>query len=209
MEDLLQKLETSDSNRELSRPSLHEAEEAVRTLIRWIGDNPARSGLLDTPKRVLSGYTEMCSGYETNAEKILERTFEDTEQFGGIVLLKDIKFNSICEHHMLPIIGKADVAYIPKIRVVGISKIARVVEIFARRLQLQERMTSQIANSIFNHLNCSGVAVSIVASHDCMSARGIKKTNSTMQTTSMVGDFETDMALRNNFFTMISEQPLN
>lgn len=186
------------------KPSVQEAETAVRTLIRWLGDDPSRPGLLDTPERVLAGYGEFFSGYEMKPEEVLSRTFDDIAQFEGIVLLKNIKFHSICEHHMLPIIGKVDVAYTPKTRVVGISKIARVVDVFAKRLQLQERMTSQIAKAIFDNLDCFGVAVSVTASHDCMNSRGIKKSNTLMQTTSMLGDFKEKSELRNHFLSMIS-----
>ena len=188
---------------ETGRPSQKEAEDAVRVLLRWAGDDPEREGLLDTPKRVAKAYRELFSGYDLAAEDVLGRTFEEVAGYDDMVLVKDIPFFSHCEHHMVPIIGKAHVAYLPSGRVLGLSKIARVVEIFGRRLQTQETMTAQIAKSIDETLNPRGVAVMIEAEHMCMAMRGIQKQGSTTLTTTFTGDFKTEPAEQVRFMTMI------
>lgn len=197
-----QKLDLVEANVE-DRPSRDEAEDAVRTLIRWAGDNPDREGLLDTPKRVAKSYEEFFTGYGADPREILERTFEETDGYDEIVLLRDIRFESHCEHHMAPIIGKAHVAYLPRRRVVGISKLARVVEIFAKRLQIQEKMTAQIANTINEVLEPYGVAVVIDAAHQCMTTRGVHKPGVTMVTSRMLGAFRNDPATRREFLAMV------
>ncbi len=188
---------------ESGRPSQKEAEDAVRVLLRWAGDDPEREGLLDTPKRVAKAYRELFSGYDLAAEDVLGRTFEEVAGYDDMVLVKDIPFFSHCEHHMVPIIGKAHVAYLPNGRVLGLSKIARVVEIFGRRLQTQETMTAQIARSIDETLNPRGVAVMIEAEHMCMAMRGIQKQGSTTLTTTFTGAFKTEPAEQVRFMTMI------
>jgi GTP cyclohydrolase I len=176
-----------DSN---NKPTQAEAEEAVRTLLRWMGEDITREGLLDTPKRVVKAYSELFGGYEADPSDVLGRTFEEVAGYNDIVLVKDIHFHSHCEHHMVPIIGKAHVAYLPDERVLGLSKIARVVDIFARRLQTQETLTSQIATSIDETLAPRGVAVMIEAEHMCMAMRGVRKQGSTTVTTRFTGEFE-------------------
>ena len=185
------------------RPTRAEAEEAIRTLIRWAGDDPTREGLLDTPARVARAYEEFFNGYTANAKELLERTFEEVEGYDEIVLLRDIRFESHCEHHMAPIIGKAHVAYLPHRRVVGISKLARVVEAFAKRLQIQEKMTAQVANLIDEVLQPKGTAVVIEAAHQCMTTRGVHKSGVTMVTSRMLGAFRDDVATRREFLAMI------
>lgn len=186
-----------------NRPSQKEAEDAVRVLLRWAGDDPEREGLLDTPKRVAKAYRELFAGYEQAPEDVLGRTFEEVGGFDDMVLVKDIPFFSHCEHHMVPIIGKAHVAYLPNGRVLGLSKIARVVDIFGRRLQTQETMTAQIARSIDETLNPRGVAVMIEAEHMCMAMRGIQKQGSTTLTTTFTGAFKTEPTEQVRFMTMI------
>ena len=188
---------------ETGRPSQKEAEDAVRVLLRWAGDDPEREGLLDTPKRVAKAYRELFSGYDLAAEDVLGRTFEEVAGYDDMVLVKDIPFFSHCEHHMVPIIGKAHVAYLPSGRVLGLSKIARVVEIFGRRLQTQETMTAQIAKSIDETLNPRGVAVMIEAEHMCMAMRGIQDQRSTTLPTTFTGAFKTEPAEQVRFMTMI------
>ncbi|MFT4162193.1 GTP cyclohydrolase I FolE [Shinella sp.] len=185
------------------RPTQKEAEDAVRVLLRWAGDDPQREGLIDTPKRVAKAYRELFSGYDLAAEDVLGRTFEEVAGYDDMVLVKDIPFFSHCEHHMVPIIGKAHVAYLPNGRVLGLSKIARVVEIFGRRLQTQETMTAQIARSIDETLNPRGVAVMIEAEHMCMAMRGIQKQGSTTLTTTFTGAFKTEPTEQVRFMTMI------
>ncbi|WP_084004917.1 GTP cyclohydrolase I FolE [Magnetovibrio blakemorei] len=187
-----------------SRPDRTEAEQAVRTLIQWAGDNPDREGLLDTPARVVRAFEEYFQGYNADPQEILERTFEEVEGYDEMVLLKDIRFESHCEHHMAPIIGKAHVAYLPKSRVVGISKLARVVEIYAQRLQIQEKMTAQIANAINDVLQPDGVAVVIEASHQCMTCRGVHKPGVSMITSKMLGAFRENDRTRREFLSMVS-----
>ncbi|MBC8339660.1 MAG: GTP cyclohydrolase I FolE [Rhodospirillales bacterium] len=185
------------------KPSREEAEAAVRTLIQWAGDDPAREGLLDTPARVVRSYEEFFNGYEACPNTILERTFEETDGYDEIVLLRGIRFESHCEHHMAPIIGRAHVAYLPRRRVVGISKLARLVEIFAKRLQIQEKMTAQIANTIEDVLEPRGVAVVIEAAHHCMTTRGIHKPGAVMTTSRMLGAFRNDASTRREFLAMV------
>jgi GTP cyclohydrolase I len=184
------------------RPSQQEAEEAVRVLLRWSGDDPAREGLLDTPKRVATAYRELFAGYEQSPEDVLGRTFEEVSGYDDIVLVRDIPFFSHCEHHMLPIIGKAHVAYLPNGRVLGLSKIARVVEIFGRRLQTQENLTAQIANAIQETLKPRGVAIMIEAEHLCMEMRGVQKQGSHTMTTTFTGEFKANAAEQARFFTL-------
>jgi len=186
------------------RPSRDEAEQAVRTLIRWAGDDPAREGLLDTPSRVVRAYEEYFQGYNADPEDILKRTFEEVEGYDEMVLLKDIRFESHCEHHMAAIIGKAHVAYLPNKRVVGISKLARVVELYAQRLQIQEKMTAQIANAINDVLQPGGVAVVIEAAHQCMTCRGVHKPGVSMVTSKMIGAFREDDRTRREFLSMVN-----
>jgi GTP cyclohydrolase I len=187
-----------------ARPTRDQAEEAVRTLIRWAGDDPTREGLIDTPNRVARSYEEFFAGYDEDPTEILRRTFEETDGYDEMVLLRDIRLDSHCEHHMVPIIGKAHVAYLPGNRVVGISKLARVVEIYARRLQIQEKLTAQIANTLQEVLNPRGVAVVIEAAHECMTTRGVKKAGVTMVTSRMLGAFREDPATRREFMSLIS-----
>ncbi|MFC4625051.1 GTP cyclohydrolase I FolE [Daeguia caeni] len=188
---------------EQARPSREEAEAAVRTLLRWIGEDPEREGLLDTPSRVAKAYSELFSGYHENPEDVLGTTFEEVAGYNDLVLVRDISFFSHCEHHMVPIIGKAHVAYLPDGKVVGLSKIARVVEIFARRLQTQESITAQVANSIQRILKPRGVAVLIEAEHMCMAMRGIQKQGSSTLTTTFTGAFNEQPELQARFMTMI------
>src|SRR5947209_18506706 len=186
-----------------NRPSRKEAEAAVRTLLRWAGDDPSREGLADTPARVASAFEDWFSGYDQDPEAYLARTFEEVEGYDDMVVLKDIRFESHCEHHLAPIIGRAHVGYLPTHRVVGISKLARVVEAFARRLQVQEKMNAQIAHCIQKVLEPKGVAVVIEAAHQCMTTRGVHKTGVTMVTSSMLGDFRTHSDTRREFLNII------
>ncbi|MEQ9642058.1 MAG: GTP cyclohydrolase I FolE [Alphaproteobacteria bacterium] len=181
-----------------------DAEAAVRTLIEWAGDDPAREGLAGTPERVVRSFGELFGGYQMDPAEFLSRTFEEVEGYDEIVLLKAIRFESHCEHHMLPIIGAAHVAYLPDRRVVGISKLARVVDGFARRLQIQEKMTSQIAQAIQTVLQPRGVAVVIEAEHHCMTTRGVHKHGVNMVTSTMLGHFRTDSASRREVMSMIN-----
>ena len=185
------------------RPSREEAEAAVRTLLRWAGDDPTREGLVDTPARVARAYEEFFAGYDIDPVALLERTFEETDGYDEIVLLRDIRLESHCEHHMVPIIGRAHVAYLPHRRVVGISKLARVVEAYGRRLQIQEKLTAQIANTIQQVLEPRGVAVVIEAAHQCMTTRGVHKTDVTMVTSRMLGAFRDDPTTRREVLAMI------
>jgi GTP cyclohydrolase IA len=185
------------------RPTREEAEAAVRTLLRWAGDDPAREGLVGTPDRVVRAYEEFFAGYELDPVAMLERTFEETDGYDEIVLLRDIRLESHCEHHMVPIIGRAHVAYLPHRRVVGISKLARVVEAYAKRLQIQEKLTAQVANTIQQVLQPRGVAVVIEAAHQCMTTRGIHKPGVTMVTSRMLGAFRDDPTTRREFLAMI------
>ena len=185
------------------RPGRAEAEDAVRTLIGWAGDDAGREGLRDTPARVVRAYEEFFSGYEMDPVDILKRTFEETEGYDEMVVLRDIRFESHCEHHMAPMIGKAHVGYLPRRRIVGISKLARLVEAFGRRLQIQEKMTAQIANVIDEVLKPQGVAVVIEAAHQCMTTRGVHKPGAVMVTSRMLGAFRDNPSTRREFLAMI------
>lgn len=189
--------------KKINRPTVKQAEEAVKTLIAWAGDNPDREGLLETPKRVVNAYREFFSGYDADPEKILGKTFEEIGDYEEMVLLKDMRMESHCEHHMVPFLGKAHIAYIPDKKVVGISKIARLLDVYAKRLQTQEVMTIQIANMIQKTLKPKGVAVLIDAKHQCMTTRGIHKINTSTITTSMCGLFKTDPQMEAKFLSMI------
>ncbi|MBT3989694.1 MAG: GTP cyclohydrolase I FolE [Rhodospirillaceae bacterium] len=185
------------------KPSREEAEAAVRTLLQWAGDDPSRDGLIDTPARVVRAYEEYFSGYDDDPQKILGRSFDETEGYDEVVVLKDIPFASHCEHHIAPILGKVHIAYLPKSRVVGISKLARLVETYGRRLQIQEKMTAQIANTLNDVLDPVGVAVVIEAAHECMTTRGIDKPGVNMVTSTMLGAFRDDPSTRREFMAII------
>jgi GTP cyclohydrolase I len=186
-----------------ARPTREEAEAAVRTLLRWAGDDPGREGLRGTPDRVVRSYEEFFAGYEVDAVALLERMFEETDGYDEIVLLRDIRLESYCEHHLVPIIGRAHVAYLPHRRVVGISKLARVVDAYAKRLQIQEKLTAQIANTINEVLQPRGVAVMIEAGHQCMTTRGIHKPGVAMVTSRMLGAFREDPSTRRELLAMV------
>ncbi len=188
-------------------PTQAEAEAAVRVLLRWAGDDPAREGLLDTPKRVVKAYQDWFSGYALDPAEYLRRTFEEVEGYDELIVLRGIEFESHCEHHMAPIIGKAHVGYLPNGRVVGISKLARVVEAFARRFQVQEKLTAQIAHTIEDVLMPRGVAVVIEGAHECMTTRGIHKRGVSMVTSSMLGGFRDDARTRAEFLQFIGMRP--
>lgn len=187
----------------MTRPTREEAEKAVHTLLRWAGDDPAREGLQDTPARVARAFEDWFSGYAQDPEEYLTRTFEEIEGYDDMVILRDIRFESHCEHHLAPIIGRVHVGYLPTRRVVGISKLARVVETFARRLQVQEKLNAQIANCIQKVLEPKGVAVVIEAAHQCMTTRGVHKAGVTMVTSTMLGDFRTNDVTRREFLNII------
>jgi GTP cyclohydrolase IA len=188
---------------ERNEVSRREAEAAVRTLLRWAGEDPAREGLIDTPKRVVDAYTDWFSGYSIDPREYLRRTFEEISGYDEMVVLRDIEFESHCEHHMAPIIGRAHVGYLPTGKVVGISKLARVVDVFARRFQVQEKMTAEIARCINDVLKPQGVGVVIEAAHECMTTRGIHKRGVSMITSKMLGSFRSDARTRNEFLTFI------
>ncbi|MGE0152111.1 MAG: GTP cyclohydrolase I FolE [Reyranellaceae bacterium] len=185
-------------------PERKQAEEAVRTLIRWAGDDPTREGLRGTPERVVRAYEEFFSGYQSDPREILQRTFEEVDGYDEMVVLKDIRFESYCEHHMVPIIGLAHIAYLPNSRVVGISKLARVLDAYAKRLQIQEKMTAQIAKAIDEVLEPKGVAVVLEAAHQCMTTRGVHKPGVSMVTSHMLGAFRQDEATRKEFLSIIN-----
>lgn len=185
------------------RPTQGEAEEAVRTLIRWAGDDPNRDGLLGTPERVVRAYDEFFAGYNEDPMEMLQKTFSETEGYDEMVVLRDIDFHSHCEHHIVPIVGKAHVGYLPSERVVGISKLARVIETFARRLQIQEKLTAQIANTLDEVLQPKGVAVVVEAVHQCMTTRGVKKPGVSLVTSRMLGQFRDDAKTRREFLSII------
>lgn len=206
MDAILKSLKNVENRKVLdktSRPSQEQAEEAVRTLLKWMGEDIDREGLIDTPKRVAKSFGELYSGYDLDAKEVLGRTFEEVGGYDDMVLVRDIQFHSHCEHHMVPIIGKAHVAYLPDGCVLGLSKIARTVDIFARRLQTQENMTAQIAHTIDGALNPRGVAVLIEAEHMCMAMRGIKKQGSTTITTAYTGEFHNNPDQQTNFMNML------
>ena len=185
------------------QPSREEAEEAIRVLLRWAGDDPEREGLLDTPKRVTDAYREWFSGYQIDPSELLSHTFEEVAGYDEMVVLRNVRFESHCEHHLAPIVGKAHVGYLPDQRVVGISKLARLVEAFGKRLQIQEKMTAQIANTLDEVLKPLGVGVVIEASHGCMTTRGIHKAGLTMVTSQMIGAFREHSSTRREFLAMI------
>jgi GTP cyclohydrolase IA len=187
----------------IERPTQQQAEEAVRTLLAWAGDDPRREGLIDTPHRVVKAYREYYAGYEKNPADILDRVFADVNGYDDMVALRDIQFSSHCEHHMAPFYGRAHVAYLPNGGVVGISKIARVVDLYARRLQTQETMTAQIANAIHEHLNARGAAVFMEAVHTCMASRGIQKHDVATLTTQFTGEFKTNPMLQARFMELV------
>ena len=203
MHGTLETLRCAQSDAE-KRPSRGEAEQAVRTLIRWAGEHPEREGLLDTPRRVVRAYEEWFEGYDQDPVEILQRTFEDVGGYDEIVVLRDIPFQSCCEHHMAAIQGTVHVGYLPRSRVVGISKLARVVDAYARRLQVQERLTAQIADTIDEVLKPHGVAVVVKATHACMSTRGVRKHAVSLVTSRMLGAFREDPATRQEFLTAIA-----
>jgi GTP cyclohydrolase I len=195
--------EDTDARKAVERPTREQAMEAVRTLIAWAGDDPDREGLLDTPKRVVKAYEEFYDGYNDSPRQALSRTFEDVGGYDDIVMLRDIEFNSHCEHHMVPFIGRAHIAYLPTRNVVGISKLARVVDIYAHRLQTQEALTSQVANAIENYLKPRGAAVLIEAMHQCMSMRGVSKRGVSTITTQFTGEFKSVPALQARFMELV------
>ncbi len=194
----------SDYNQKKVDVTYEEAEKAIEVLLRWIGENPHREGLVETPKRVISSFSEFFYGYNVDPESILEKTFSETSEYEGMILLKNIVIESHCEHHMAPILGKAHIAYVPKLKVVGISKLARVAEAYAKRLQIQERLTAEIAHCIYKKLQPQGVAVVISAKHYCMAKRGIRHKPSSMLTNVMLGSFKEDEVLRREFWNAIS-----
>ncbi len=193
----------------MDNPTREEAEQAVRTLLRWSGDDPDREGLLDTPGRVVRAYEEHFAGYREDPVEYLQRTFEEVSGYDEMVVLRDIRFESHCEHHMLPIIGRAHVAYLPRKRVVGISKLARLVDVYAKRLQIQEKMTAQIANTLNDVLAPNGVGVVIEAAHQCMTTRGVHKPGVTMVTSTMLGGFRDDAMTRREFLSIIHSPATN
>jgi GTP cyclohydrolase I len=197
--------ETNNKILDAKKVSDKEAEEAFKTILTWIGEDPNREGLIETPKRVVKAFKEYFAGYAEDAEKILEKTFGDVEGYDDMVVEKNISVSSHCEHHMAPIVGTAHVAYIPNERVVGLSKLARVVEVFSKRLQTQERLTMQIAKALMISLDAKGVAVTIDASHQCMTMRGIKKENATTVTNYFLGQFKEDLSIQNRYLRFISK----
>ncbi|MDA8593313.1 GTP cyclohydrolase I FolE [Candidatus Pelagibacter bacterium] len=197
--------DTDNKNLETNKISDKEAEEAFKTILAWMGEDPNREGLLETPKRVVKAFKEYFGGYTEDAEKILDKTFGDVEGYDDMVVEKNISVTSHCEHHMAPIVGTAHVAYIPKDRVVGLSKLARVVEVFSKRLQTQERLTMQVAQALMKSLDAKGVAVTIDAAHQCMTMRGIKKENATTVTNYFLGQFKEDLSIQNRYLRFISK----
>ena len=197
--------DTNDKSLDIKQISDKEAEDAFRTILSWMGEDPNREGLLETPKRVVKAFKEYFKGYKEDPDKILDKTFGDVEGYDDMVVQKNISVQSHCEHHMAPIIGKAHVAYIPKERVVGLSKLARVVEVFSKRLQTQERLTMQIAKTLMNSLDAKGVAVTIDAAHQCMTMRGVKKEKATTVTNYFLGSFREDLSIQNRYLRYIKE----
>ncbi len=196
--------DNDNKNLETNKVSDKEAEEAFKTILAWMGENPNREGLLETPKRVIKAYKEYFAGYKEDPSKILDKTFGDVDGYDDMVIQKNISVQSHCEHHMAPIIGKAHVAYIPKERVVGLSKLARVVEVFSKRLQTQERLTMQIAKTLMDSLDAKGVAVTIDSTHQCMTMRGIKKEQASTVTNYYLGQFKEDLSYQNRYLRFIS-----
>ena len=197
--------ETDSKILDTKKVSDKEAEEAFKTILTWMGEDPSREGLLETPKRVVKAYKEYFAGYSKDPNKILDKTFGDVEGYDDMVVQKNVSVQSHCEHHMAPIIGIAHVAYIPKERVVGLSKLARVVEVFSKRLQTQERLTMQIAKTIMESLDAKGVAVTIDSTHQCMTMRGIKKETATTVTNYFLGQFKEDLSIQNRYLRFISK----
>ncbi len=195
-----------DNNSDIKKVSDKEAEEAFKTILAWMGEDPNREGLLETPKRVVKAFKEYFKGYKEDPNQILDKTFGDVEGYDDMVVQKNISVQSHCEHHMAPIIGVAHVAYIPGERVVGLSKLARVVEVFSKRLQTQERLTMQIANALSKGLDAYGVAVTIDSTHQCMTMRGIKKEKATTVTNFFTGKFKEDLSFQNRFLRYISDK---
>ena len=196
--------ETEEKILETNKVSDKEAEEAFKTILSWLGEDPNREGLLETPRRVMKAYKEYFGGYKIDPTKILDKTFGDVDGYDDMVIQKNISVQSHCEHHMAPIIGKAHVAYIPKDRVVGLSKLARVVEVFSKRLQTQERLTMQVAKTLMESLDAKGVAVTIDSTHQCMTMRGIKKEQATTVTNYYLGQFKEDLSYQNRYLRFIS-----
>ena len=192
------------TEQEIKKISDKEAEDAFRTILAWMGEDPSREGLLETPKRVVKAFKEYFKGYKEDPKQVLDKTFGDVEGYDDMVVQKNISVQSHCEHHMAPIIGKAHVAYIPKERVVGLSKLARVVEVFSKRLQTQERLTMQIANTLMESLDAKGVAVTIDSTHQCMTMRGIKKEQASTVTNYYLGQFKEDLSYQNRYLRFIS-----
>ena len=199
-QNIVAKKESSNNH----KPSREEAKEAVKTMLAWAGDNPNREGLIETPERVVSAYEEFFAGYDMDPDAILDKTFEEVAGYDEMVIVKDVRLESHCEHHMVPFIGIAHVAYIPHKRVVGISKLARIVDVYAKRLQTQETMTAQIADTIQRVLEPRGVAVVIDAEHQCMTTRGVHKSETSTVTSRMLGIFRTDERTRSEFMNLIS-----
>ena len=197
-------VKNTEDNQKLKNVTDKEAEEAFRTILSWMGEDPLREGLLETPKRVVKAFKEYFKGYKEDPNQILDKTFGDVEGYDDMVVQKNISVQSHCEHHMAPIIGKAHVAYIPKDRVVGLSKLARVVEVFSKRLQTQERLTMQIANTLMESPDAKGVAVTIDSTHQCMTMRGIKKEQATTVTNYYLGQFKDDLSYQNRYLRFIS-----
>ena len=197
--------DTDNNNLETKKVSDKEAEEAFIKILTWMGEDPNREGLVETPKRVIKAYKEFFRGYNEDANKVLEKTFGDVEGYNDMVIQKNISVQSHCEHHMVPIIGWAHVAYIPNERVVGLSKLARVVDVFSKRLQTQERLTMQIAKSIMTALDAKGVAVTIDAAHQCMTTRGIKKEKASTVTNYFLGQFKDDLSIQNRYLRFTSK----
>jgi GTP cyclohydrolase IA len=196
--------DTENKNLETNKVSDKEVEEALKTILAWMGEDPNREGLLETPKRVVKAYKEYFAGYKEDPDKILDKTFGDVDGYDDMVVQKNISVQSHCEHHMAPIIGKAHVAYIPNERVVGLSKLARVVEVFSKRLQTQERLTMQIAKTLMESLDAKGVAVTIDSTHQCMTMRGIKKEQASTVTNYYLGQFKDDLSYQNRYLRFIS-----
>ena len=196
--------DTDNKTLEVNKVSDKEAEEAFKTILTWLGEDPNREGLLETPKRVMKAYKEYFSGYKVDPSKVLDKTFGDVDGYDDMVIQKNISIQSHCEHHMAPIIGKAHVAYIPKERVVGLSKLARVVEVFSKRLQTQERLTMQVAKTLMESLDAKGVAVTIDSTHQCMTMRGIKKEQASTVTNYYLGQFKEDLSFQNRYLRFIS-----
>ena len=201
-------LKLTKNKNKLRKPTQSEAEEAVRTLIKWAGDDVTREGLLDTPKRVAKAYKDWFSGYDEDPKEILKRTFSETGGYDEVIMLKDIRIESHCEHHIAPFIGNAHVAYLPNKRVVGISKLARITNIFAKRMQVQEKLTSEIATCIQDCLKPKGVAVVVEAQHECMTTRGVHMPGISMVTSKLLGKFRTDASTRREFYSMLNQGPI-